>query len=70
MLKTFAVILGIIAFGIALMAVRLFFGKPFVHTHIEGKRDMQARGIHCVTHQDRQARRERRTKVKEAMVKN
>lgn len=65
MFHTFAIILGIIALCILLLSVRLFFGKRFVHTHIEGNREMQKRGIHCVTHMDRMERRERRTKVEE-----
>lgn len=67
MFHTFAVILGIIAVCVALLSVRLYFGKRFVHTHIEGNRAMQERGIHCVMHEDKAARREKRTAVKESL---
>ena len=65
MFQTFAVIIGLIAICVALLSVRIFFGKRFVHTHIEGNRDMHERGIHCVMHMDKEERRSKKTTVRE-----
>jgi hypothetical protein len=65
MLKLFLVILILVAIALALICVRLFVGKKFVHTHIDGNRALNKQGIHCAQSQDRQMRRERRTAVKE-----
>jgi len=40
----------------ALLSVRLFFGKPFVQTHVGQSKAMRRRGIHCVQEQDAEAR--------------
>lgn len=42
----------IIAFSLLLLAIRLFFGKNFVHTHIDGNKALNKKGIHCVQAQD------------------
>lgn len=68
-MKLLLVPLLIVAVSIALLAVRLFFGKPFVNTHVEGNKRLEERGIHCAQAQDAAARRERRTAVSERSSK-
>ncbi len=70
MLQAFIFSLLIVAIGIVLLCVRLFFGKGFVHTHIDGNRALNRKGIHCVQAQDAEARRQRRTAVKERRDKD
>ena len=36
MIKLFLIVLGIVAVCVALLSVRLFVGREFVHTHVEG----------------------------------
>lgn len=38
----------IIASGLVFLCIRLFFGKRFVHTHVDGNRHLNKKGIHCV----------------------
>ena len=52
MLVTLLVTLALLALAVALLSVRLFFGKRFVNQHIDGSRAMQQRGIHCARRQD------------------
>ncbi len=52
----FLLTLIIVACCIALLAVRLFFGKAFVKTHVDQSRAMRQRGIHCVQAQDAEQR--------------
>lgn len=49
----------------ALLSVRLFFGKSFVKTHVDQSKAMRQRGIGCVQSQDAAARIENRKRVKE-----
>ncbi len=49
----------------ALLSVRLFFGKGFVKTHVDQSKAMRQRGIGCVQSQDAAARIENRKRVKE-----
>lgn len=66
MLEEFILILLIIAIAIALLSVRLLFGKKeFVHTHIDGNAEMERRGIRCVKSMDRQARLNGGLKIQE-----
>lgn len=44
---------------VALLSVRIFFGKPFVKTHVDQNRALRQRGIHCVQAQDAEARMEK-----------
>lgn len=56
----------ILAIAVLLLAVRLLAGKKnFVHTHVDGNKEMERRGIHCVKRQDRDARRNSGLKIKE-----
>lgn len=65
MLQALLVSLLIIAIGVALLAVRLFFGKPFVHTHIDGNKALSRKGIHCAQSMDAEMRAPRRHAVSE-----
>ena len=66
MLEEFVIVLLIVAIAVALLAVRLLFGKKeFVHTHVDGNPAMERRGIGCVKRQDREARSKNGFKIKE-----
>ena len=57
MFRELIIVLIIVAVAVALLCIRLLFGrKNVVHTHIEGNREMERRGIRCVRHQDMEAR--------------
>ena len=47
-LSLFLIIFALLAAAMALLAVRLFFGKRFVGTHVDQNRHLRAKGIHCV----------------------
>lgn len=64
-MKLFIATLLIVAIGMALLSVRLFFGKRFVKTHVSQSAAMRQRGIGCVQSQDALARKEQPNKVKE-----
>ena len=61
----FILTLLIIAISLIFLCVRLFFGRKFVHTHVDGNKAMHARGIHCAQSLDAEERRENRFKVNE-----
>lgn len=65
MLKLLLVPLLIVAVSVLLLAVRLFFGRPFVSSHVEGNKALEMKGIHCAQAQDAEMRREHRTAVSE-----
>jgi hypothetical protein len=65
MLQTLLVSLLIIAICVGLLAIRLFFGKPFVHTHIDGNEALRKKGIHCAQSYDAEMRAPRRHAVRE-----
>ncbi len=52
MLKMFIITVFLVAFGVALLSVRLFWGKHFVHTDIKGNKAMEERGIKCAVEQE------------------
>ncbi len=58
-MKLFLPTLIIVACCFALLAVRLFFGKAFVKTHVDQSKAMRQRGIHCVQAQDAEQRADR-----------
>ena len=60
-LSLFLIIFALLAAAMALLAVRLFFGKRFV----DQNRHLRAKGIHCVRTQDAVARRDKRQAVPE-----
>lgn len=65
MLKLFILSLIAIAVCMALLAIKLFFGKKFVHLHIDGNKALNKKGIHCVQSMDARERKENPHKVKE-----
>lgn len=65
-MKEFLFILIFVAFAVVLLSVRLWIsGKSFVHTHIDGNKEMAKRGIHCVKQMDAEARRDSGLKIRE-----
>ena len=48
MLRTFLVTLLIIAIGLGFLCIRIWVGKRFVHTHVDGNKALNEKGIHCV----------------------
>lgn len=64
-INVFLLILLFVGVAVALLSVRLFFGKRFVKTHVDQSRAMRQRGIHCVQSQDATLRRERITRISE-----
>lgn len=65
MLKILLSSLFLVALAVALLSVRLFVGKRFVHTHIDGNRALNRRGITCVKDMERRERRVNPHAVKE-----
>ncbi len=55
----------IIAIGVVLLSVKLFFNRNFVHTHISGNKALNRRNIHCVQELDRELRRPNKFAVSE-----
>ena len=45
--------------------VRVLLGKRFVHTHVDGNKELERKGIHCAQSQDAVICRPRRTAVQE-----
>ncbi len=64
-MQLFLFTLIIVGICLALLSIRLFFGKGFVKTHVDQNKAMRQRGIHCVQAQDAQMRHTPATKVKE-----
>lgn len=64
-MKIFIITLFIVAICIALLSVRLFFGRGFVKTHVDQSKAMRQRGIHCVQTQDAEARLANKKQIKE-----
>ncbi len=69
MLEIFLLSLGLISIGIAFIAIRLYFGKRFVHTHIDGNKAVNKLGIHCVQSMDADERRKNPHAVSERTPK-
>lgn len=65
MIKMFLLVFALVAASMALLSVRLFFGRRFVKTHVSQSKAMRRRGIGCVQSQDKEARIEKTTRVKE-----
>ena len=55
MFENFGFALVLIAAGLAFLAVKLF-GKKFVHTHLEGNKALNKKGITCVMEMERKER--------------
>lgn len=52
MWQAFLFSLLIIAISLVFLCVRLFVGKRFVHTHVEGNKALGERGVRCAQSQD------------------
>ena len=65
MFQLFLIILAIVAVALLLLAVKVLVGKKFVHTHIDGNRHLNKKGIHCVQSMDRKMRKDNPNRVKE-----
>ena len=65
MFELFLVILVIIAAAFLLLAIKVLVGKKFVHTHIDGNRPLNKKGIHCVQSMDRKMRKDNPKRVSE-----
>lgn len=67
MLDTVLISLLIVAICIALLGLRILFtkGGKFPNTHISGSKALRDKGIGCVQSQDKQAREEKKTFVRE-----
>lgn len=65
-MKEFLFILIFVAFAVVLLSVRVWLsGKSFVHTHIDGNKEMAKRGIRCVKQMDAEERRNSGLKIRE-----
>ncbi len=70
MWQVFLISLLIIAISLILLCIRLFVGKRFVHTHVDGNKALNKKGIHCAQSQDAEMRLQRRTAVNERTNKS
>lgn len=59
MIKTLLIGIAVLAIGILLMGVKIFFSKKgsFPSLHISDSQQMKDRGISCATSQDKEAMR-------------
>ncbi len=59
MIKTLLIGIAVLAIGILLMGVKIFFSKKgsFPSLHISDSQPMKDRGISCATSQDKEAMR-------------
>lgn len=67
MLQTLFISLAIIACCVALLSIRLFFGKRFVSTHVGDSPHMRRRGIGCVESRDAELRARQGKGVRETV---
>ena len=65
MFQLFLITLAIIAAAFLLLGIKVLVGKMFVHTHIDGNRHLNKKGIHCVQSMDRKLRKENPNRVSE-----
>ncbi|MBQ2122413.1 MAG: hypothetical protein II200_00265 [Bacteroidaceae bacterium] len=65
MFQIFLIILAIIAIAVALLGIKVLFGRKFVNMHIEGNKALNKKGIHCVQSMDRNMRKENPHRVSE-----
>ena len=65
MIKTLLIIVCFVSICILLLGVRLLFGKSFIHTHIEGNKAMNDKGITCYKEMEKQERSHSRFAVSE-----
>ena len=65
MFQLFLITLAFLAIAVALLSIKLYFGKKFVHTHIDGNKALNKKGIHCVQSMDRNMRKPNPFRVSE-----
>ena len=67
MLKLALITLGIVAFCVLFMCIKMILkpGSRFGSSHIGGSKVMRDRGIHCVQSMDAIERRENKNRVRE-----
>ena len=65
MFQLFLITLAFIAIAVALLSIKLLFGKKFPNLHIEGNKELNKQGIHCVQSMDRNMRKDNPYKVSE-----
>lgn len=70
MLETFLSIVALLLLAFALLSVNILMGRRFVHTHIDGNKALNKRGIRCVKEMEREERRENPHAVKERSSDN
>ncbi|MGM9693791.1 MAG: hypothetical protein ACI3YC_02130 [Alloprevotella sp.] len=58
-MKIFLLSLLLVGIAVALLAVRLFFGRNFVNMHTDSNPALRKKGIPCARTQDAQARKRR-----------
>lgn len=65
MIRLFLFTVLLLVLALALLSIRVLVGRHFVHTHIDGNKALNRRGIRCVKEMERDERRENRLAVKE-----
>ncbi len=67
MLETLFITLILVALGVLLLGVKVFFvkGGRFPNSHVSGSKAMRERGIGCAQSQDRAAQRKHRFSIEE-----
>lgn len=67
MLKTAIITILLVAIGVLLLGVKVFFvkGGKFPNSHVSGNKAMRDRKIGCVQSQDREARKKHRFSIEE-----
>ncbi|MBR1387487.1 MAG: hypothetical protein IJ553_03650 [Alloprevotella sp.] len=56
-LKIFMISVSILLVAFAFLAIRVWFGKDFVKTHIEDNKSLRSKGITCYMQMERKERR-------------
>lgn len=67
MLETILITVLLVAVGVLLLGVKVFFvkGGRFPNSHVSGSKAMRDRGIGCAQSQDREAQRKRSFSIEE-----
>lgn len=65
MIKYILVSIILLVIAMSLLGIRLILGKKnFVHTHVDGNKEMARRNIFCVKAQDLEARAPKKIQIK------
>lgn len=72
MLEAFVVSAVLLFIGILLFGIRVFFirGGVFPNIHIGGNQALKDKGIGCATSQDKEAQKQKATKMVDDMIRN